>query len=215
MLPRDPGTNFIRGYASTSTTEKYPHRPGGAGSRNHQSLYKTLHHDYTPKHHSLPGNKPPGNMVITFEPSHQDPTRAVFCAWFGGHFLSELDPADVLAVLLCAPRPPFQVLPRHRIEFHEEGREEEIRVIDLYKKDLLSLGRFESLGSHIIAVIRGMDDPAWLVYAVGCCHPLGSAVHVVVHDCSTHGGFEMSEYEDQIRGRVGFVIEMKSSGTMP
>lgn len=141
MLPRDPNTNLVCGYAD-ATSKPF----------ELTSSYEPIEEMY---------KRPFGSMLITFEPHVSQPTCGVFCAWFSGHLVMEIHPDHIVSGLLrrrtdslSTTSNPYNPYPAGSI-------------IKLSKADLLYVKQFAVAGGHAV-VIEGIDDAAWLVFAAGC-----------------------------------------------
>ncbi|KAI0440248.1 hypothetical protein F4803DRAFT_528003 [Xylaria telfairii] len=171
MLPRDPHTNFLCGYADADP------------------LTSNLTSSYDPSEVPRTG-KYLGVMLVTFEPHVNDPTRGVFCTWWNGFLASEIHPEHLLSGLLKRSATSLSLQDRSS---GESGITREI--ITLSKIDILHLKSFKVEGEFAV-VIGGIDDPAWLVFAVGCCALVSNIiVHEVNNPCGSEGDFK-----DKLKG---------------
>ncbi|KAF2096608.1 hypothetical protein NA57DRAFT_78210 [Rhizodiscina lignyota] len=150
MLPRDPQTGFC----------KSPARALGEPTE--------LRADFKPRNNGgLTGTK-----VITFEPFLGDPTLSVFCCWYYGNLIAEIQPAKVFKNLLRNHDFHMQKARKG----HYTPPENTPPTILITPSALLEITHFD-ISDNMVAILDEMDHPGWRVYAAGCCPENITYVH--------------------------------------
>ena len=75
----------------------------------------------------------------------------------------------------------------------------------LSKKDLLSLKLF-CPGNGVAAVVTGLDDSAWLVFALGCIQKVDA---IIIHDVNSTS-FDVQNYRDMLVEGETIVLRAKA-----
>ncbi|KAG6355672.1 hypothetical protein INS49_003635 [Diaporthe citri] len=153
MLPRDPRTNFVRGNNRVSSN------PTDIG-RNFDRIDSA---------HAMRVMK--GQMLLTFEPCTENPTLSVFCCWYSGCLVFEFSPACILINLLRRPMSSLAAADSKLYTYKKPKH-----VLKLQPGDLL---RSKNLvvRDEAFVIVHGLHDPAWILFAAGCCPPTHTIIH--------------------------------------
>ncbi|KAK8139257.1 hypothetical protein PG984_002637 [Apiospora sp. TS-2023a] len=146
MLPRDPLTDYV--YGGQNDRWAQPHEIGV---------------DYVPRQ-VTPSRGLKGRLLITFEPFDRDPTRGVFCFWFGGSLLAEFAPNVILSALLAESE---SIQPMKAGLAVPGSTERPVRLVELSSADLLQIKRFK-VARNVSVVVKGLEDAAWASFAFSC-----------------------------------------------
>ena len=98
MLPRDPRTGFLK-------SQSFPDREPTAVNSVKQTTFPITFESYNRPSSDIQSNLSVGtdldgasllsDLVITFEPVLSNPSQGLFCAWFFGNLVFEIDPSMV------------------------------------------------------------------------------------------------------------------------
>ena len=127
--------------------------------------------------HEAEGGPSKNELIITLEPEVvSGSSQSIFCGWYGGDLVFELDPLVTFCNLLKR---------QHAINMPEQQLLEGGNVKDDfpdYKRmlltDLISHGLFEARNG--VVIFNTYSDPAWALAAAGCAKP-GKAVYHYGH----------------------------------
>lgn len=119
-----------------------------------------------------------GKIIITFEPLTRQPTFGVFCCWYAGNLIAEVQPHLVLQNLLKSDINNFS-----RDDWEYLAQQPPVPDYDQWPDyqviggmDLLELKPFELVGSYHI-LVEELEDPSWRVFAATCCPHEHTYVH--------------------------------------
>lgn len=157
MLPRDPRTNCIYSVEDNS------------------SVISDVGPNYRPRA-MIECHRMKERMLVTLEPFDTAAMYSVFCFWYNGRLLVEIGPHSLLEALLQSSVNTESALDLGGFT----GKSIFTADLELSSFDLLDLRKFKIHG-HLSVIIKGLEDAAWVVYALGCvyCHEGSSHIFEV------------------------------------
>ncbi|KAF4422202.1 hypothetical protein F53441_14306 [Fusarium austroafricanum] len=183
MLPRDPNTSLVSGYNDANSQPFELTSSFEPAEEANQKLFSS--------------------MIITFEPHVNQPTCGVFCAWYSGFLVAEIHPDNIVNGLLrcsdatvAAPGSPGKTMRRSK---------RPRQIITLSKADLLRVKQF-TVADGLAAVIKPIDDAAWLIFAAGCSARIPD---IIIRECTD----ELLDIEDaKEKSCAGEIVILKMLG---